>query len=225
MCAQRLRQHAGPAARPRDAALVVERLPEQERRAQRLERRRPRLRRHPHERRAQLFLAEVRLHHVAVRLHDLAERALPVVRMARLNTKRRPSSSGPGAERNASRTMRANGRHRSQNARYASPSPGIRLEVLRRALEVAVDEERVAILERREEERVEVDVLEAVPLEPELLDDGREPDQDVRAAAEIEAVARHDLLRRDGAADDVLPLEDAHAPPACARYAAATSPL
>jgi hypothetical protein len=44
----------------------------------------------------------------------------------------------------------------------------------------------VAVFVRREEQRVEVDVLEAVALEPELGDDRREPDQDVRAAAEIE---------------------------------------
>jgi hypothetical protein len=210
--AQRLRQHARAAARPRDATLMVERLPQQERRTHRLERRRPRLRRHPDQRRDQLLLGERARRQVAVRQHDLAQRALPVAahRAAEAEAAPQLERAGHVEERVAHHRRERMPAHAEVAVRLALRRE-LRLDLVRGAVEIAPYRETRAILERRVEQRVQIDVVETVLMQLQLFRDGRQPDQDVRTAAQVEAVARHDLLRRHRAAHAALLLEHAHA--------------
>jgi hypothetical protein len=75
---------------------------------------------------------------------------------------------------------------------------------------VFVDEEGITIFERREEERVEVDVFQAESREIKLLNDRRKVNQDVSASSEIELVVRNHLFGGNGTAHISTPLEYGH---------------
>src|SRR5690606_347547 len=85
------------AARPRDPALVVEWLPEQEGGGEGLRRRGAGLRRHPHERRLQPLLAEVLVDHLSVGPADRRERTLPVGSEGAAEHEATPQLEGAGA--------------------------------------------------------------------------------------------------------------------------------
>ncbi len=76
--AQRLREATGTSAGTRDAAFVVQRMPQNKRTRERLGGGWAALCRHPDERGLDLLLAEVAVDHLPVRTQNLRERLLPV---------------------------------------------------------------------------------------------------------------------------------------------------
>ncbi len=74
-----------------------------------------------------------------------------------------------------------------------------------------------AVLKGCKKQRVEVEIFETVVVQPQLIDDGREPDEDVRAAAEIELEARHKRQRGHRAANHRAALEHTHSVPRLCR--------
>jgi hypothetical protein len=211
---QRLGQGPRPAPRPGHPALVIERVPPEEGTGEGLPRRRPGLRGHPQQRRLDLVLPEVVLDHLAIRLDDQAQRPAEV--LAEATAEEHPLAqlqrAGHGEER-FPHGLRE-GSPLLEEAEVGLALPGeLPFDPGRGALRVPVEEHGVTVFERREEERGQIEVLEAVTGQLELLDDRREPDEDVRAAAQVEAVARDQLLRGDGATGDAAPFEDSHPVP------------
>ena len=79
--------------------------------------------------------------------------------------------------------------------------------------------------QRVERPRVHFDVLQAVGREVEFPHDRRAAEHDVRAAADIEPVAGHDLFRTYRAADDGATFEDQHAMTGFREVAGANEPV
>src|SRR5690606_30190124 len=172
-----------------DAALVVERLPEQERGGERLSRRRARLCRHPHQRRLHLLLTEVVVDDLAVRPHDGAQRPAPVPAKGAVQEEAASQLEGRWGGEKGLQYQPGEGAPVVQEAAIGVPLPGeLPLQLLCRALRVTMDEEGVPVGVRGEEEGVQLEVFEPIALQLQLLDHGGEADEDVRAAAEVESV-------------------------------------
>ena len=202
-------QAATAALGPRHAAFVVQRVPQQERGADRVTGRRATLRRHPAEGGTHPFLAEVFLCHVPVRSQDArqaAQRVRPFLAQGHFPQFQRAG----GAQEQVGNAL---GKRRPvlQEARVRRALTGEQvLQFVCRAPGVAPDEPR-RVPVRAVKQRVEFQVMQPVARQFQFLHHGRQANQDVGAAAVIEAVTGHQFLGADRPAHQVPPLEHAHA--------------
>ena len=230
---ERLRQRPGTAFRPPRAVLVDHRLPADEVARGDLLRRRPRLRRQPVQRRADRLALERLVDHAPVRAHQLAR-----------GVQRTPHLARPGVEEVAPEHGAKDGpglrrlEERLEDALVQLPVTldkfpvGVRVvrghggDARAGLFQVAVKGD--ALVRARhgiERPGVHLDVLQAVPGEVQFRHDRRGPEHDVRAAAHVELVARHDFFRADRPADDRAAFEHQHPAARLGEIASADEPV